>query len=170
MDQAGASAPVLVVGVIPMQAPAVIDAALTVALALRARVVCAHVDTTRFVVDERPDGSTTSRPVDSDAYDDGPSPFPYTLAEHLRDRFARASVEWDRCELAGNPATALSHLAERESAMMIVVGTRRPGFRGAMAEFFDGSVAAHLAHQQHRPVLVVPQAPVRDGALPWEST
>lgn len=168
MDQTDTPTPVLVVGVVPGQSPAVIDAAIDLARALHARVVCAHVDTTRFVVDELPDGSTTSRPIDSDAYDDGPSPFPETLAVSLVKRFAQAGVRWEARALAGNPATALSHLAERESALMIVVGTRRPGIRGAMTEFFDGSVAVHLAHQQHRPVLVVPQHPVLEGALPWE--
>jgi hypothetical protein len=40
-----------------------------------------------------------------------------------------------------------------------------------MQEFFGGSVAVHLAHRQHRPVVVIPLAPVafRDE-LPWEST
>ena len=43
------------------------------------------------------------------------------------------------------------------------------GLRASMREFFRSSVAVHLAHRQHRPVLVVPLSPVDDGrALPWE--
>jgi nucleotide-binding universal stress UspA family protein len=39
---------------------------------------------------------------------------------------------------------------------MIIVGSRRGGLRSTMHEFFGGSVAAHLAHRQPRPVVVVP--------------
>ncbi|WP_284328799.1 hypothetical protein [Demequina litorisediminis] len=50
-----------------------------------------------------------------------------------------------------------------------MVGTREPGLRGTLHEFFSGSVAAQLSHRQHRPVLVVPLAPVGpEGELPWE--
>jgi nucleotide-binding universal stress UspA family protein len=52
---------------------------------------------------------------------------------------------------------------------MIVVGSRRRGVRSGLKEFFGGSVAAQLAHRQHRPVVVVPVAPVPlDTPLPWE--
>ena len=52
---------------------------------------------------------------------------------------------------------------------MIVVGSRRRGMRSGLKEFFGGSVAAQLAHRQHRPVVVVPVDPVAPGApLPWE--
>jgi hypothetical protein len=37
-----------------------------------------------------------------------------------------------------------------------VIGTREPGTREAVREFFDGSVIAELTHSQHRPVVVVP--------------
>jgi nucleotide-binding universal stress UspA family protein len=39
---------------------------------------------------------------------------------------------------------------------MIIVGSRRGGLRSTMHDFFGGSVAAHLAHRQPRPVVVVP--------------
>jgi nucleotide-binding universal stress UspA family protein len=52
---------------------------------------------------------------------------------------------------------------------LIVVGTRHPGVRAGAREFFGGSVAVHLAHRQHRPVLVIPLAPTPHGTkLPWE--
>jgi len=38
-----------------------------------------------------------------------------------------------------------------------------------MREFLNGSIAAHLAHRQRRPVVVIPLSPVREGeALPWQ--
>ena len=58
---------------------------------------------------------------------------------------------------------------EELDARYIVVGTREAGLRGSVREFFNGSVAVHLAHRQHRPVIVVPLAPIEGGEkLPWE--
>ena len=43
------------------------------------------------------------------------------------------------------------------------------GLRVSMHEYFGGSVAAHLAHRQSRPVGVIPLSPVSAGdRLPWE--
>lgn len=55
---------------------------------------------------------------------------------------------------------SLTHLARAVDASAIVVGTRVPGFGARMRQFVDGSVALHLSHHQHRPVLVVPLAVV----------
>jgi nucleotide-binding universal stress UspA family protein len=65
-------------------------------------------------------------------------------------------VPWTLRQLVGDPALAIKHLAERIDARMIVVGTRNRGIGESIREFFTGSVAARLAHRQHRPILVVP--------------
>ena len=53
-------------------------------------------------------------------------------------------------------------------ARLIVVGTRKRGFGESIREFFTGSVAARLAHRQHRPILVVPLGePVPDDEEIW---
>jgi len=53
--------------------------------------------------------------------------------------------------------------------VMIVVGSQTG--RRRVAEFFNASVAARLTHQQHRPVVVVPHAPVGfESALPWDAS
>lgn len=60
-------------------------------------------------------------------------------------------------------------LADELEGDAIVVGTRKPGLRTTAHDFFNGSVAVHLAHRQHRPVIVVPLNPVASGeSLPWE--
>jgi len=80
-----------------------------------------------------------------------------------------SGVEWTGRELAGDPGRALGRLAEAVNARYIVVGTREASVRETLREFFQGSVASHLAHRQHRPVLVVPLNPVAgDQTLPWE--
>ena len=65
-------------------------------------------------------------------------------------------MSWEFRYLAGRADRALTHLARAVDAAVIVVGTRRPGGGGRMHELLQGSVGAHLAHHQHRPVLVVP--------------
>ena len=74
----------------------------------------------------------------------------------LNGRGIRYSLE----QRVGDPAWALARLADEVDARYIVVGTREAGIRGSIREFFNGSVAVHLAHRQHRPVIVVPLAPV----------
>ena len=58
----------------------------------------------------------------------------------------------------GDPSHALAAVAEERDAVMIVVGSQAG--RRRIAELLTGSVAAHLTHQQHRPILVVPHDPV----------
>ncbi len=82
-------------------------------------------------------------------------------------RFAGTDLSWEVTSLVGDPASALSGLADTLDAPLIVVGTRRRGLGESVREFFTGSVAARLTHRQQRPVLVVPAPPGHeDEALP----
>lgn len=166
--QAGAR-PVILVAVRPPLADAVLREAARMAAALGAELVCAHVDASRFAVAEHPDGSIVSRAVDPDLADERDGVFDAALAAGIDALLAGSGVRWSGRELAGAPAHALARLAEVVQARMIVVGTRENTVRDGLREFFQGSVAAQLAHRQHRPVLVVPLHPVGDGGpLPWE--
>lgn len=154
--------PTLVVGVEPGQRDVVVQRAADLARALGGQLVCAHVDSARVVSTEEADGSVTSEPVDPDLDEDA-SPFPDDLRARIEELLAPTGVEGRVLQLAGDPAAALARLGDRLDAEMIVVGTRHAGLRGALEEVLDGSVAAHLSHRQHRPVLVVPQGPARQG-------
>ncbi|MBG6189726.1 nucleotide-binding universal stress UspA family protein [Arthrobacter sp. CAN_A212] len=59
----------------------------------------------------------------------------------------------------GEAAHELAQAAETEGAFMIVVGARRLTVARRMGNLLTGSVAAHLAHHQPTPVLVVPATP-----------
>ena len=167
---AEASPPTIVVGVVPGQPDAVALHAAALAKRVGARLVCATVEISRYTVDEHPDGSVRSMTIDPDLGEVREEPFDATLAAHLDEVLASTGAEWSMRALAGDPARALARLAETVDAMMIVVGTRERGLRGSMHEFFNGSVAVHLARRQHRPVLIVPLAPVGfEEALPWDS-
>jgi nucleotide-binding universal stress UspA family protein len=157
----------ILVGVNHGQADVVLDQAVRLARALSAELVCAHVDVGRYVVEERPDGTVVSRPLDPDLPELSESDFDPALAERIRDRVDGLPVTFR--ELAGDRAYALARLADICGAEMIVVGSRRRGVRSGLKEFFGGSVAAQLAHRQHRPVVVVPVQPLgADTPLPWE--
>ncbi|MGA1835358.1 universal stress protein [Herbiconiux sp. 11R-BC] len=160
----------IVVGVIPGMPDAVLRAASHFARRFDAALVCGFVDTSRYV--ERGEGTGAGRalhsaPIDPDLADDEPAVIAPELAAQL-DRVLDGAVPWEAFVLAGDPALALASLADQVDAEMIVVGTREGTMRGALGEFFNGSVAVHLAHRQHRPVVVVPISPVASGPLPWE--
>jgi nucleotide-binding universal stress UspA family protein len=160
---------VIVVAVEPGQSDAVLLQASALAADLGCRLVCAHVDRSRYPVEEHDDGSVVSLPFDPDLPEMGDDGFDPGLAAHLSDVLGRAGVPYSVRVLAGDPARALGRLAEAVNARLIVVGTHQPGLRRGVRDFFNGSVAVHLAHRQHRPVVVVPLAPVADdGRLPWE--
>lgn len=161
--------PVILVAIEPGQSDAVLQEACALAIGLGCDLVCAHVDLGRYPVEEHPDGTVDSLPFDPDLAELGEETFDPRLAEHVRAVLDTSMVPYTLRALAGDPARALGHLADTVNARLIVVGTHRLGLRRGMREFFNGSVAVHLAHRQHRPVVVVPLTPVGDDhALPWE--
>lgn len=157
----------ILVGVNHGQSDVVLQQAVRFARALSAELVCAHVDVGRYVVEERADGTVVSRPLDPDLPELADSDFDPALAAHVRSVVGALPVTFR--ELAGDRAYALSRLSDICGVDVIVVGSRRRGVRSGLKEFFSGSVAAQLAHRQHRPVVVVPVDPVAAGTpLPWE--
>ncbi|HTF41222.1 MAG TPA: universal stress protein, partial [Propionibacteriaceae bacterium] len=132
-------------------------------------LVCAHVDPGRYVVEELPDGSVASLPLDPDLPELKDTDFDQGLVAQIRTAVADDSLELSFRELAGDVAYALTRLADILDVEMIIVGSRRGGVRAGLKQFLTGSVAAHLAHRQARPVVVIPVAPVAEGKpLPWE--
>ena len=162
------SAPVIV-GVVHDQPDAVVLSAVEFARRFGAELICASVDRGRYTVHEREDGSVASLPIDPDLPDLAVEAFPEELERHLATLLQNRGVRWSTRMLAGDPAHAIGRLADRLDAAMIVVGTREAGLRGSIQELLTGSVAAHLAHRQRRPVVVIPLNPVPiDRELPWE--
>ena len=144
------------VGVTPQQPVAVLREAVRLARQFKAVLVCANVEAGSYVVAEHPDGSVESRPIDPDQPDWNTAVFNGGLAHRIREVADKEGVRVEFRELAGDIAHALGRLAEVLYAEMIIVGSRRGGLRSTMHDFFGGSVAAHLAHRQPRPVVVVP--------------
>jgi nucleotide-binding universal stress UspA family protein len=165
--QAAASGAVIA-GVVPGQSPRVVQEAARYAGLAGVELIVAHVDTTRFVAFEDPDGYVNSATLDVAG-----EVARAALAEVEKDATAALTgrdVRWSARQVIGDPALALIQLADEVGASLLVVGTRKRGLGESLREFLTGSVAARLSHRQHRPVLVVPLGePV--GAheeLPWE--
>lgn len=158
----------VVVGVVPGRPSDVVATAAAFAERFGAELVCASVDTSHYTVERRPDGTVLALPIDSDLADDVVEKFDAELLRTIAQALDGRPVRWSTRALAGGPAQELASLADEIEAAMIVVGTREAGLRESFREFFNGSVAVQLAHQQHRPVVVVPLDPVdEDGELPW---
>lgn len=155
----------VLVGVVPQVSRRVLDVAAEYARLHAVGLVVAYVDVTRFVTYQDPDGTTHSTAIDVNlaaAEDDLQS-----VQATAEARFAGTDLSWEVTSLVGDPASALSGLADTLDAPLIVVGTRRRGLGESVREFFTGSVAARLTHRQQRPVLVVPAPPGHeDEALP----
>ncbi|NUT71290.1 universal stress protein [Pseudarthrobacter sp. C4D7] len=145
-------------GVVPGQPLAVAHRAADLARSLGVKLVCAYVDVTTYLVEE-PGGRMEASPIDPDGVDDDIEGISASLAGHLRDALGAVGVDWSFVTLAGDPARALGRLAESTGASVIVVGTRERGLGARFEELLVGSVAVHLTHRQHRPILVVPLAP-----------
>ena len=162
---------VIIVGVVQRQPAYVLQQAAEFALKFDAMLVCASVDPSRYLVERFSDGRFTSMPVDPEIQDLRVERFDEALRNKIAAILEPTGVRWSVRPLVGDPSHELIALADRVDAVMIVVGTRSPGFRGSIQEFFNGSVAAHLAHRQHRPVVVVPHASTSPASpLPWERT
>ena len=159
----------ILVGVTYGQPDVVLRHAARFARTFDAALVCAHVDPGRYVVEELPDGSVASLPLDPDLPEQKDTDYDQGLVAQVRAAVADDSIDLSFRELAGDVAYALTRLADILDVEMIIVGSRRGGVRAGLKQFLTGSVAAHLAHRQPRPVVVIPVAPVAEGKpLPWE--
>jgi len=145
----------VIVGLQPGQPPHVLDEAVRYAKLLQGPLVVVHVDVSRFVTYEDPDGYVHSAPIDLNL-DAGAVEFE-EVQRMAESALSDLGVIWTARQLVGDPALAIKQLANKLDAQLIVVGTRKRGLGESIREFFTGSVAARLAHRQHRPVLVVPQ-------------
>lgn len=144
----------VIVGMQPGQATRVLQEAARYATLLKAPLVVVHVDVTRFVTYEDPDGYVHSAPIDLNL-EAGVAEFEEVEAA-AGQALADSGLVWTARQLVGDPALAMKQLANKLDAQLIVVGTRKRGLGESIREFFTGSVAARLAHRQHRSVLVVP--------------
>lgn len=156
----------VVAGIVPGQPAIVIRQSAALAYSLGVGLVFAYVDVTRYLVQDHDGEDDTSAPIDPDGVDDAGDA--EGTARSIRERIAselgdggdeNGAHDWSFVTLAGEPARALARLAENVHAGVIVVGTRERGVGARLEEFLVGSVAVHLTHRQHRPVLVIPLDP-----------
>lgn len=165
--------PVVLVGVIEGQAPIVVQTAAQYAIDLSASLVVVHVDPERYLMGEYYDGMSPTIPLAVLAEADGAKAptFPAVLTHQVEAALEGLVTGWETRAAVGDPSLVLTELAEELDARLIVVGTRQHGVLAGIAEFLAGSVAVHLAHRQHRPILVVPLAKTAGPRLvPWETT
>lgn len=158
----------IVVGVMPGQPELVALTAAAWATAAKASwLYFAYVDPTRVATEELADGTVLHQSVDPDGDDDTWQDRQLQIEQFLGGVMAGSEVPWRFRYLAGRPDRALTHLARTIDASAYVIGTRASGAGGRLRQLLDGSVAAHLSHHQHRPVLVVPLEVVDWQAATW---
>jgi nucleotide-binding universal stress UspA family protein len=152
-------------GVHPGQAAAVVHRAAELAFSLDVPLICAYVEVSSYLSDTRPGGVPVPLPIDPDVVDDDGEAVSQELLTQLESVLRGSSVAWSLQTLAGDPVKALGGLAVSAGASLIVVGTRERRFGARLEQLLTGSIAVHLTHRQHTPVLVVPLDPHREAAV-----
>lgn len=144
----------VVVGIHPGLPDDVARRAGQLAVRLGVGVVCVWVDPARALVHEGGRDEIVS--IDPDGSDSA-STDEAALRSQVTKELAELDVPWTIEVTAGDLADGLVAAANAHDATFIVVGTHRPGL-GRWAETVVGhALGGHLAHSQHRPVVVLPR-------------
>lgn len=146
----------IVVGVDADQRAAIVTEVAQLAATMSAGLVCAWVDSTQVIYGATLDGTRLITPLDPDQSASASDAVRAGVHEHLSSILADSPVPWRLETAVGDIASGLTEVAAQWEADIIAVGGRRPGFSGWMNEVIGGSIAGHLVHTQHRPVLVIP--------------
>ncbi|MGJ3404747.1 universal stress protein [Glutamicibacter sp. Je.9.36] len=146
----------IILGIPDRLDPHVLAAAADLACALGARLLCVHVDPTRYPLEELPDGTIRSAPLDPESGDEAIERFPARLLQQLEAQLGGSGLQWQAHAAAGGPGQQLSHLALQHDAALIVLGVRERSMANTIRELLNGSVAVHLTHRQRHPVLLIP--------------
>ncbi|MCI0155429.1 universal stress protein [Leifsonia shinshuensis] len=150
----------VIVGVHPDQCVAVVLEAARLADALERPLVCAYVTEDSYLTEwDRADvrEEASLHPADVASAEEGIArELAAAIATALAPSGGRPQPAWTLRILAGDPGKALARIGAELDARLLVVGTRGRGVEPALEEWLGGSVAAHLARDQVRPVVVVP--------------
>ena len=123
-QEADAAHGAVIVGVVPDLPARVLKEGARYALLLGVPLLVVHVDVTRFVTYEDPDGYVHSAPIDMNiAVGEGELARVEAQAAAILDGHG---VDWSVRQLVGDPALAIKHLADEIDARLLVVGTRKP--------------------------------------------
>jgi nucleotide-binding universal stress UspA family protein len=146
----------VLVAVTRKQTPEVIVQAAHIAALTGADLICANVEVTHYTLEVRSDQLVSAGPIAAEQDAPAEEVFDHDFAERIAAALTGTEVRWSLRELTGEPAHELARLADEVDAQLIVVGSHQAGLSAATRERLSGSVAMHLAHTQHRPVMVVP--------------
>ncbi|WP_348787699.1 universal stress protein [Leifsonia sp. NPDC080035] len=156
MSAPGDGGPVIA-AVHPGQSTAVVAEGARLAAALGRPLLCAHVAEDSYLTEwDRPEVREEASLHPPTAAESDAQTARAELEASIAAVIDGADAAWSLRVLGGDPAKALARVAEELDARLLVVGTRQKGFGAALEEFLTGSVAAKLAHEQDRPVVVVP--------------
>jgi nucleotide-binding universal stress UspA family protein len=133
-----------------------IRTAASLAAALDGHLICAFVDPASYLTEWEPAGFRAARSLDPVLNEEAEFPSGH-LRQKIEGILGQPGYTWSFRVLNGDVAKALTRLAGATGAALIVVGTGKPGPLAWLDRALEGSVAANLLRQQHRPVLVVPE-------------
>lgn len=132
-----------------------VRAAASLAAGLGLHLVCAFVDPSTYLTEWEPDEARAAHSLDPAVNEEAQFPSG-RLLHRLESTLGPPGDRWSFRVLNGDPAKALSRLAESTGASLIIVGGPRAEITARMSRLLEGSVSALLIRQQKRPVLIIP--------------
>ncbi|QEP06839.1 universal stress protein [Glutamicibacter sp. ZJUTW] len=153
----------IILGVPDRLEPHVLATAADLSGALGTRLLCVHVNAAGYLIEELPDGTIRSAPLDPESGEEAIARFPEELLLQLHAQLDGTGLDWQVHATAGGPAQQLAWLAVRHDAVLIVLGVRQRSLASIIHELLNGSVAVQLAHRHHHPVLLVPARPAESA-------
>jgi K+-sensing histidine kinase KdpD len=93
----------VVAGVVPGQPPAVVQSAARLAYSLNVKLICAYVDITSYLSNERDDQDLLQLAGQDGTVDDAEQASAH-LREHLQAVLGKAGIRWSLLTLVGEPA------------------------------------------------------------------
>lgn len=123
--------------------------------ALGQHLVCAFVDPASYLTEWEPEGQRTALSLDPVFNEEADFPS-RQLQRNLESILGQPGESWSFRVLNRDVSKALNRLAENADASLLVVGADRPGLLARTDRLLEGSVSASLIHNQHLPVLVIP--------------
>jgi nucleotide-binding universal stress UspA family protein len=126
------------------------------ASALKVHLICAFVDPASYLIEWAPVNQRVALSLDPSVNEEAEFPSRH-LQSKLEAILGKSGDTWSFRVLNGDVPKALNRLAANTDATLLVVGAGRPGTLGWLDRTLEGSVPAALAHQQQRPVLIVPE-------------
>lgn len=146
----------IVVGVRPNQHPGVLSIGVQLAAGLSRRLVCVYVIPHPALVEWNITEETDFFGLPQSERDEIGGQRVEDMQRHLKEALMQTEVSWTLKVAYGDPARALSKVAGRLEAVLLVIGSHQKTTPKILDRFTQDSMVLRALRRQHVPVVLVP--------------